>query len=111
MELLKQIPLWLVGIAIFDWLVAGRLAALAPSVDYHYWPPSRLRLITLALLAAAVALDVYYEFRAEWTLLVSLLALIVYGAAIMADIQRQRERDPDSVPQAPPRYSDVDAGY
>lgn len=103
------IPLWLVGTVVFDWCVAGRLAALAPTVDYHYWPPSALRLITLVVLAASVALDAYYGFQAEWTLPVSLVAFIVYGAAIMADLERQKERRNDS--QAPPRYSDVDADY
>ena len=108
MELLWQIPLWLLGTAAFDWIVAGRLAALAPSVDYRYWPVSNLRLITLALLSAAVGADAYSGYRAEWALLVSLLALIIYGAAIMADLERQRERGP--LPHAP-RYGDVDADY
>ena len=108
-ELLVQIPLWLDGTATFDWLVAGRLAALAPTVDYRYWPPSALRLISFVALAASVALYAYYGFQAEWTLLVSLLALIVYGAAIMADIERQRGRRDDGA--TAPRYSEVDADY
>jgi hypothetical protein len=107
-ELIWQIPLWLVGTAMFDWVVAGRFAALAPSIDYRYWPISTLRLVTLAFLSAAVVADVYSDDRAEWPLLVSLVALIIYGAAIMADLQRQRERG--QLPHAP-RYSDADADY
>jgi hypothetical protein len=108
-EPLVQIPLWLIGAAIFDWVVAGRLAALAPTVDYRYWPLSALRLITLVVLAASVALDAYFGFRAEWTLFVTLLALIVYGAAIMADLERQKDQGDGS--HTAPRYSEVDADY
>jgi hypothetical protein len=107
-ELLKQIALWLVGTVAFDWLFAGRMAALT-TVDYRWWPLSKLRLITLTLFATAIALMAYYGLRAEWPLLVSVLAYIVYMAAIMADLDRQRERGP--LPHAPPRYSDGDGDY
>jgi hypothetical protein len=106
-ELLKQIALWLVGTVGFDWLIAGRIAVLAPTVDYHWWPLSKLRLATLTLFATTIALIAYYGFRAEWPLLASILAFIVYGAAIMADLDRQRERGP----RKPPRYSDADGDY
>ncbi|HUP67313.1 MAG TPA: hypothetical protein VM145_03760 [Sphingomicrobium sp.] len=108
MELLWQIPLWLVGTAIFDWIVAGRLAALVPSVDYHYWPISTLRLVTLTFLSAAIAVAVCFGYRAEWPLLPSLAAFVIYGAAIMADLERQRERGP--LPQSL-RYGETDADY
>ena len=85
------------------------MAALAPTVDYRWWPLSKVRLITLVLLATAIALIVYYGVRVEWPLLVSLLAFVVYVAAIMADFDQQRERGP--LPHAPPRYSDVDGDY
>jgi len=62
-----------------------------------------------SLLATAVALDAYHGFRDDWTLLVSILALIIYGGAVMADLERQRERGP--LPKGPSRYSDTDADY
>jgi hypothetical protein len=97
-----------VGTATFDWIVAGRLAALLPSVDYRYWPISTLRLGTLAFLSAAIGVDVCFGYRAEWPLLLSLVAFIIYGAAIMADLERQRERGP--LPHSL-RYGETDADY
>ena len=108
MELIWQIPLWLIGIAAFDWVVAGRLAALAPSVDYRYWPISKLRLVTLAFLIGTIGLDAHFGYRAEWALLVCLLAIIIYIAALLADLQRQRDRGP--LPHAL-RYGETDADY
>ncbi len=108
MELLWQIPLWLVGTATFDWIVAGRLAALVPSVDYRYWPVSTLLLGTLAFLSAAIAAELYLGYRTQWPVLLSLLAFVVYGAAIMADLERQRERGP--LPHSL-RYGETDADY
>jgi hypothetical protein len=108
MELL-EIPLWIGGSLLFDWLVAGQAAGLSPSVDYRWWPISMLRLITLAFLSAAVALDSYYGFKADWTLLLSIFAAVVYFGAILADLQRQRERGP--LPSAPSRYSETDGDY
>jgi hypothetical protein len=107
-ELLKDACLAIGLIVLFDWLVAGRLAALAPSVTYRYWPLSKIRWITLVLFAdsSAVSLD----RPAEWTLPVLLLAFVVYGAAIMADLEQQRDRD-DNGSRTPPRYSEQDADY
>jgi hypothetical protein len=79
-----------------------------PSVDYRYWPVSTLRVVTLAFLSAAIAVDVYFGYRADWALLLSLLAIIIYGAAIMADLERQRERGP--LPHAL-RYGETDGDY
>jgi hypothetical protein len=107
-DLLWQIPLWLVGTALFDWVVAGRFAALAPSVDYRYWPLSKLRVITLSFLSIAVGAEAYLPHPVDWALPVLLVAFIIYGAAIMADMERQRERRP--LPHAS-RYSEVDADY
>lgn len=108
MELLWQIPTWLVSTAIFDWILVGRLAALMPSVDYRYWPISTQRLVTLAFLSAAIAVGVCFGYRAAWPLLLSLIAFIIYAAAIMADLERQRERGP--VPRSL-RYGEKDADY
>lgn len=108
MELLWQIPVWVVGTVICDWIIAGRLAGLMPSVDYRYWPVSTLRLVTLALLSAAIAVDVYVGPGPEWPVLLSLLAFIIYGAAIMADLERQRDCGPR--PQSL-RYGETDADY
>jgi hypothetical protein len=104
--LLMQIPMWLVGTVIFDWIVTWGASARAPSVDYHYWPPSALRLTTLVALAASVTIGAYYGFQPEWTLFLTLLTFIIYGAAIVADIERQRDGDEEG--ETSPRYSDAD---
>ena len=108
MELLWQIPLWLVGTAIFDWIVAGRLAALMPSVDYRYWPISTMHLGALALFSAAIAVPVCLGFQVGWPVLLSLVAFVIYGAAIMADLERQRERG--QLPRSL-RYGETDPDY
>src|SRR5437868_595168 len=108
MTMMKDIVLGLLGAVAFDWLFAnGMLARYASSVDYRYWPPSRLRMVTWAFLAGAAILLVHDEFRAEWPLLLTIFAFIVYGAAIMADAFQAQGWDEDGPSSClPPRYSE-----
>ena len=92
---------------VADWVIAGRFAAFAPTVDYHYWPLSKLRILTLVVLSGSLGLDVYERFRSDWMLLVSVLAIVVYAAALMADLESQRSRNDDD-PLNLPRYSEPD---
>ena len=63
------------------------------------------------MLSAALGLDVFYEYRSDLMVLVSLLAILVYGGAIMADIEAQRNRTADDRSPDLPRYSEPDADY
>lgn len=106
---MEQIGIALAAVAILDFLFAGKAAALSPSVGYR--PFSKLRWITLLLLAAAAVTFAMTGLRKSvaWPDWVLLLGIIIWAAGITADLQRQRERGP--LPKSAARYSEVDADY
>src|SRR5256885_16011051 len=82
------------GSLTFDWLLTGRLAALAPSVPYHYRPtPWRYAALFLAT-AWVVYID---EVSKPWFAgtAVGVVALISYGISAMIDVLAQRNRPRD----------------
>jgi hypothetical protein len=107
MQTVGTIAVTLLIVAAFDWLFANRLAALAPSVDYRYWPLSKLRWYTVAFLAGA-ALTLRFvagptlRDGPEWPVSLLLVAFVAWGGAVMAELDVQRDR----MDRPARRYSD-----
>ena len=97
------------GVVGFDWLATGRMASMATSFDYHYWPPSKLRIFSLALVAVAAAVVLLSpssdeQNRLDWPLLFAIVALGIWWLVTWLDFMAQRRTGY----REPPRYSDTD---
>lgn len=98
------------GIAIgCDWLGVERMASMATSFDYRYWPLSKSRVSSLILLivaTAVVALSPRPDPRnpLDWPLVFAGLALVAWGAVAWLDFMAQRRAGY----RKPPRYGDRD---
>ena len=93
MALMEGIGFALVGVPIYDWLVTTRVGAYLTSFDYQYWPLTRLRSISVLLLAAGVFASFAILHPPDdrvWPLLIFFPPLILHGAVACADVFKQR---------------------
>ena len=79
----------LVAAVALDWLIMGRIAALAPSVAYRYrptiWRYAALLISTLWFTHAGDVLKPWYASSA-----VGVTAIVLYVALVMVDVFSQR---------------------
>jgi hypothetical protein len=97
------------GVVAFDWLATGRMASMATSFDYRYWPPTKLRIFSLVLVAIAAATTVLSpasgrQNTLDWTLLFAIFALGTWWLVTLLDFMAQRRTGY----REPSRYSDTD---
>ncbi|MDF2385834.1 hypothetical protein JMG10_30490 [Nostoc ellipsosporum NOK] len=84
-----------IAVPAADWLMVTGSAAKMVSFDYVYWPPSRLRIIGIVLLAAGLFTTLVLVRPPEsnaglWKLLPVAAALVVHVAIAMRDLLAQR---------------------
>lgn len=78
----------------FDWIMMGRLAALAPSVLYRYIPtPWRYTALFFSVAWLLHAGEAKQPWYADST--VGIIATILYAAFSMTDVLMQRRRSPE----------------
>ena len=75
----------------FDWLAAGRIAAYFSDFEYRFWPLSKHRQISVALMALVVFTIIFRgPGKPLWELIPVAAALLYWAGAILADVFRQR---------------------
>ena len=85
----------LVGVPLYDWMMVTGVAAKMPSFDYHYWPMSRWRIGTIALLAVGLFVSLLIMKPPEsngrlWIMLPAVIAVLIHAAIAIVDIFAQR---------------------
>lgn len=109
MIVLLKIVAAVVVVAAWDWLAATRLGAYATSFDYRYWPLSRWRLFSVAVLGVTVA-AIAAVARPDpvsppvWPIIVGGAALALWAVVLNRDWFAQRR----TAYREPPRSSDRD---
>ena len=84
-----------IGVPIYDYMSVTGSAAKFTSFDYQYWPPSNLRWVGIAALAAGVFSTFAIMHPPEpdsriWVILPASLGLIFHGCVTIADMLRQK---------------------
>ena len=95
MAIFEALGAALIGAPILDLITVLGFASKLPSIDfnYRYWPLSRLRMASLALLATAAFVTFFIARIPEdryWPLLPLLTAMAVHFVVALCDIARQR---------------------
>jgi hypothetical protein len=91
----------LIGAVAADWLICGRLAALAPSVRYRY-RPTVVRYVLLFLTSGWIVYGSRLRLGNDTTTIVGAGLLIPYFGKVMADVFAQKESAEE--PPADDRY-------
>ena len=105
MQSVPTVILAVLGVAVCDWVLVGRLAALATDFDYRYWPMTwpRVATLLLAIITASVsALVVEPRNMPAWLLLIWAVVFGLWAVVAVDEIGRQRALGY----RAPPRYSE-----
>ena len=100
--MIKDIIVIVVAALIVDWILCGKLAAIASRFHYRY-RPALSRFVMLALLVSWIEyVKLYRPDRAYIFLFLSLLGLMILAYFLVAyrDVMKQ------NIPGPPPRYSD-----
>ena len=92
-------------VPVWDWAALTRLAAYYTDFDYRHWPMTRLRLMSVLLLVAALILVGVFATPGHpplWPLLLAVIALAAWAIIAVLDVNAQRRTGYRN----PPRYSD-----
>jgi hypothetical protein len=87
-----EYPAWILGSIFADWLICGRLSALAPSVNYRY-RPTVLRYLSLFIASGWIVYADEFGFPNETITEIGLVFLLVYAAFVTRDIFTQSKDD------------------
>ena len=93
MRELETVIYVVVGVAVTDWVLVGRLAALFTDFEYRYWPPSWPRVATLAMVTTTAAVSAVAFTPGEmphWPLLIWMVVFGLWMIVAVDDIGRQR---------------------
>jgi hypothetical protein len=93
MVIWEAIGITLVAAPIYDWAMAERMSSHLTSFEYQYWPPSRVRIISFAILVAGVFASILIMRPPDdrlWPLMFAFAAMIFHGVIACADLFKQR---------------------
>ncbi|WP_168606016.1 hypothetical protein [Novosphingobium sp. SG707] len=85
----------LAGVPVIDFLLVNGLASKLPGFKYRYWPFTRWRWVSVAILsvgAFTTGLIIDIPENRLWPLLPIFTAMTVHGGIALADIFRQRQQ-------------------
>jgi hypothetical protein len=91
----ETLPAIAIGIPLFDWLSVTGPAARMTSFDYAYWPLSKLRIASVALLAAGLLITLTITHPPDdnlWKLLPAGIGLVIHAVVGWLDVLRQKRR-------------------
>ncbi|HUD94120.1 hypothetical protein [Sphingobium sp.] len=93
MALREAIIAALIGAPIYDWVIVNGAAQKMTSFDYRYWPLTRVRLASVALLSVGAFITFFITDPPEdrlWPMLPVFTTMALHCWVAIADIRRQR---------------------